>query len=57
MPLIIGGAAELVGLKTAMMIMFGTLGYILYIGISAKPIISNSVVKNWSELFKMNAQQ
>ena len=56
-PLIIGGAAELVGLKTAMMIMFGTLGYILYIGISAKPIISNSVVKNWSELFKMNAQQ
>ena len=56
-PLIIGGAAELVGLKTAMMIMFGTLGYILYIGISAKPIISNSVVKTWSELFKMNAQQ
>jgi fucose permease len=56
-PLIIGGVAELIGLKLAMMIMFGTLGYILYIGISAKPIINNSVVKNWSELFKMNTQQ
>jgi fucose permease len=53
-PLIIGGIAELVGLQFAMMVMFITLSYILYIGLSAKPIINNSVVKNWSELFKFN---
>ena len=56
-PLIIGGVAELTGLKMAMMIMFLTLGYILYIGLWAKPIINNSVVKRWSELFKMKMQQ
>jgi fucose permease len=56
-PLIIGGLAELTGLKLAMMIMFATLGYILYIGVWAKPIINNSVVRNWSELFKIKVQQ
>lgn len=56
-PLIIGGVAELTGLKLAMMIMFITLAYILYIGLWAKPIINNSIVKNWSELFKMKVQQ
>lgn len=54
-PLIIGGVAELTGLRVAMMIMFMTLGYILYIGLWAKPIINNSVV-SWSELFKMKVQ-
>ena len=56
-PLIIGGIAELTGLKLAMMIMFVTLGYILYIGVWAKPIINNSVVRSWSELFKIKVQQ
>jgi len=56
-PLIVGGIAELTGLKLAMMIMFVTLGYILYIGVWAKPIISNSVVRSWSELFKIKVQQ
>jgi fucose permease len=56
-PLIIGGIAELTGLKLAMMIMFITLGYILYIGLWARPIINNSVVKSWSELFRMRVQQ
>jgi fucose permease len=56
-PLIIGGIAELTGLKWAMMILFVTLGYILSIGLWAKPIINNSVVKNWSELFKIKVQQ
>lgn len=56
-PLIIGGVAELTGLKLAMMVMFLTLGYILYIGLWAKPIINNATVSNWSELFKMKMQQ
>ncbi len=54
-PLIIGGIAELTGLRLAMMIMFITLGYILYIGLWAKPIINNSIVRNWRELFKKSA--
>jgi fucose permease len=56
-PLIIGGVAELTGLKLAMMIMFITLGYVLFIGLSAKPIINNSIVKSWSDIFKMKVQQ
>src|SRR5687768_7133913 len=56
-PLVIGGMAELVGLRMAMMFMFLTLGYILYIGLWAKPIINNATVSNWSELFKMKMQQ
>jgi fucose permease len=56
-PLIIGGIAELTGLRLAMMVMLITLGYVLYIGLSAKPIISNAVIKNWIDLFKMKAQQ
>ena len=56
-PLIIGGVAELVGLRMAMMFMFLTLGYILYIGLWAKPIINNATVSNWSELFKIKMQQ
>jgi fucose permease len=53
-PLIIGGVAELVGLKFAMMTMFLTLGYVLSVGIWAKPLINNATVKSWSELFKFN---
>jgi fucose permease len=51
-PLIIGGIAELAGLKFGMITLFITLGYILSIGIWAKPLITNATVKNWSELFK-----
>jgi fucose permease len=51
-PLIIGGIAELAGLKFAMITLFITLGYIFSIGIWAKPLITNATVKNWSELFK-----
>jgi fucose permease len=49
-PLIIGGVAELVGLKLAMITLFITLGYILGIGIWAKPLVNNATVKNWSEI-------
>ncbi len=51
-PLIIGGIAELVGLQFAMTFMFLTLGYILSIGFWANPLVNNSTVKSWSELFK-----
>jgi fucose permease len=51
-PLIIGGIAELVGLRLAMTFMFITLGYILSVGFWAKPLVNNSVIKRWSELFK-----
>lgn len=51
-PLIIGGIAELTGLKWAMTTMFITLGYILSIGLWSKPLINNATIKNWSELFK-----
>jgi len=43
-PLLIGGLAELIGLRFAMFIIFVTLGYIFSIGIWAKPIISNATI-------------
>jgi fucose permease len=51
-PLIIAGVAELIGLKLAMVTLFITLGYILSIGIWAKPLVNNATIKNWKELFK-----
>lgn len=51
-PLIIGGIAELIGLRLAMTFMFITLGYILSIGFWARPLVNNSIIKRWSELFK-----
>lgn len=50
-PLIVGGLAELVGLKLAMLFLFITLGYILSIGIWAKPLVSNAT-KNIKDVFK-----
>lgn len=55
-PLIIGAAAELVGLRFAMTMMFLTLGYILSIGIWAKPLVNNDVVK-FTDLFKFNQSE
>jgi fucose permease len=51
-PLIIGGVAEVVGLKFAMITVFVTLGYILSVGIWAKPLVNNATIKSWNELFK-----
>jgi fucose permease len=56
-PLIIGGVAELVGLKYAMMTMYITLGYILSVGIWARPLINNATIKNWGELFKFSTSE
>ncbi|HEY8936913.1 MAG TPA: MFS transporter [Cyclobacteriaceae bacterium] len=51
-PLIIGGLAELIGLRYAMMLLFMTLGYILSIGFWAKPLIKNETVSSIKDLFK-----
>ena len=54
-PLIIGGVAELVGLRYAMLTLFMTLGYVLSIGIWARPLVNNATVKSWRELFNVGA--
>lgn len=50
-PLIIGGLGELVGLRLAMLFLLITLGYILSIGIWAKPLVNNVTVKSLKDLF------
>lgn len=50
-PLIIGGLGELVGLQMAMLFLLIPLGYILSIGIWAKPLVNNVTVKSLKELF------
>jgi fucose permease len=50
-PLIIGGLAELIGLRLAMLFLMITLGYILSIGFWAKPLVTNATIKSWKELF------
>ncbi|MGA0555241.1 MFS transporter [Larkinella sp. VNQ87] len=50
-PLIVGGLAELVGLRLAMLFLLITLGYILSIGFWARPLVNNATVKSLKELF------
>ncbi|SOE21079.1 Fucose permease [Spirosomataceae bacterium TFI 002] len=52
-PLIIGGLGEVFGLQLAMLFLLVTLGYILSIGIWAKPLVNNSTVKSWREIFNV----
>lgn len=52
-PLVIGGLAELIGLQFAMLTNMFTLCYILTIGIWAHPLVNNSTVKSWNELFSL----
>lgn len=54
-PLIIGGVAELIGLRFAMLILCVTLGYILSVGLWARPIIANATVRSFRELFPKSA--
>lgn len=56
-PLIIGGIAELAGLKMAMITLFFTLGYVLGVGMWANPLVNNATVKKWTELFGIKAPQ
>jgi fucose permease len=51
-PLVIGGLAEIMGLRLAMLFLFVTLGYIMSIGIWAKPLVKNATVKRFSDLLK-----
>lgn len=44
-PLIIGGIAEFTGLRYAMLLLFLTLGYVLSIGIWARPLIKNETIR------------
>jgi fucose permease len=53
-PLIIGGLAELAGLKFAMLALFITLGYVLSVGVWAKPLVNNATVKTWRDVFRIS---
>ena len=44
-PLIVGGLGDLFGLRNAMLFLYVTMGYILSIGIWAKPLISNVTIE------------
>ncbi|MGV3603334.1 MAG: MFS transporter [Dyadobacter fermentans] len=52
-PLIVGGIGELVGLQFAMLFLLLPLGYILSIGLWAKPLVNNETVSSMQELFKI----
>jgi hypothetical protein len=43
-PLIIGALADLMGLRSAMFLLMITLGYVLCIGLWAKPLVNNDVI-------------
>lgn len=51
-PFIIGGLGELFELRYAMLFLLLTLGYILSIGIWAKPLVNNATVNSWRDLLK-----
>jgi fucose permease len=50
-PLVIGSLADGLGLRTAMFFLLIPLGYVLAIGIWAKPLVTNAQVKSLKELF------
>ena len=50
-PLVIGGLADFIGLQSAMFFLFIPLGYILFIGFWAKPLVRNSRIGSLKELF------
>jgi fucose permease len=50
-PLVIGGLADLIGLKFAMLVLFATLGYVFSVGLWARPLVNNARVKSFGELF------
>jgi fucose permease len=50
-PLIVGGLGELFGLQLAMLFLLIPLGYILSIGIWAKPLITNDTITSIKDIF------
>lgn len=56
-PLLIGGLAEVVGLRAAMLTLFATLAYVLSVGVWAKPLVNNATVKNWRDVFRLKTSE
>ncbi|QRR02326.1 MFS transporter [Dyadobacter sandarakinus] len=50
-PLVVGGLAELTGLRLAMLFLLLPLGYIFSIGFWSKPLVNNETVSSLRELF------
>lgn len=50
-PLIIGGLSDYTGLRTAMLLLYLTLGYLFSMGIWAKPLVNNAKI-SLGDLFK-----
>jgi fucose permease len=53
-PLIVGALGEMVGLQLAMLFLLFPLGYILSIGIWARPLVTNTRIRHLKELFKID---
>ncbi len=47
--------ADFTGLRTAMLLVYGTLAYLFSIGIWAKPLVNNAKV-SLKDLFKVNKE-
>lgn len=54
-PLIIGGLGELIGLRMAMLFLLVTLGYVLSIGVWARPLVNNATIKNPKTLVRQRS--
>jgi FHS family L-fucose permease-like MFS transporter len=46
LPPVVGALGDLLGLRYGMMVLYLTLGYILSIGIWAKPLITNATIRD-----------
>jgi fucose permease len=46
LPPVVGALGDLLGLRFGMTILFLTLGYILSIGVWAKPLINNATIRD-----------
>ena len=52
-PLVIGGLSDFIGLRSAMFLIYITLGYLFSMGLWAKPLINNAVSKfSFADIFK-----
>jgi fucose permease len=57
-PLIIGALSDWIGLKTAMFLLYITLGYLFSMGIWAKPLVNNAVSETaFRDLFKKKSKE
>ncbi len=56
-PFVIAWLEAWIGLQYAMLTLFVTLGYVLSVGIWAKPLINNATVKDWRDIFRFKLSQ